>query len=92
MTYRTDKFAVGDKVTWFDDEYATMTDGREHYGDGPFEIIKVFNRDYESYDYPDGCHSNWDSMGHTQHVRVATPSDPDSTHQYSGAFFKKVEQ
>lgn len=84
--YRTDKFKAGDKVTWFDEEYATLVDGRKKYGNGPFLILEVKDREFQPASYDDD-QSNWDSMGHTQHLVI----DIDALNkQYSGAFFKKV--
>lgn len=86
MAYRTDKFAPGDKVVWADDHYATLTDGREKYGDGPFVIGKVFDRPYVSDPYDPELGSNWDSMGHTQHVSIL-----GAYSHISGAYFKKLD-
>lgn len=89
MAYRTDKFKIGDIVAWADDHYATIVSSRVAYGDGPFTVVSVMDRENHS-DYPYGdelAQSRWDSMGHTQHVEVG--------HEcgfYSGAFFKKLDQ
>jgi len=84
MKYRADKFQVGDMATWFNDEYAIMIGSRSKYGDGPFKVLKVLDRDY----YMDKIsgQSNYSSMGHTQHILVENAGDD----YYSGAFFKKV--
>lgn len=82
---RHDKFVVGDSVVWADEWYATMTGGRERLGSGPFEIIEVFDREYDP-PYDDDGQSNWSSMGHTQHVLVA-----GSDIMWSGAYFVKTE-
>ena len=85
---RLDKFQVGDKVTWSDDEHANLTDGCKAIGNGPFVIISVIDRPFESYlDYDgDVGLSNWKLMGHTQHVEIDKGDD-----LYSGAFFKLWE-
>lgn len=83
MTVRQDKFKTGDKVTWVNDHYANLTDGRKMHGDGPFEIIGVHPVNSSAYR----------SAGHTQHLVIAI-SEPDLETQfdrYSGAFFKKVD-
>lgn len=79
MTYRTDKFAPGDKVTWADDHYANRIDGysRKDHGDGPFVVTEVFERD--------SCF--WSIMEHTQHLFVSVVAPHNII---SGAFFKKV--
>lgn len=75
---REDKFKVGDKVTWANDDYATMTTNcRETYGDGPFEIVSV----------DESC-CQYRFMGHTQHVTL----NHGGNNVYSGAFFKLVEE
>lgn len=87
MTYRTDKFAVGDKVV-FDPKYhmSYLND----LGDGPFDILTVYDRENE-YNDPYG-QSTWYSMGHTQHVAIAKHStyEDGRERQFSGAFFRKV--
>lgn len=89
MTYRTDKFSAGDSVTWFDDDMATFTRGREKHGDGPFTIHEVLDREEKAaYGYDDHEQTTWESMGHTQHVLI----DINGKFQtYSGAFFKKID-
>ncbi len=84
MSIRHDKFAIGDSVVWADG-YDTLTDGRARYGDGPFRIIEVIDREYDPADDFDG-QSNWSSMGHTQHVRI----DADEIAMFSGVFFVKA--
>lgn len=78
---RQDKFIVGDKVTWSDDHYATLTDGRKRNGDGPFEVVEVIDREGS---FP---LSSIVAMAHTQHLKM----NFDCAATYSGAFFKKVE-
>lgn len=85
MSYRTDKFQVGDKVTWASDHHATITDGRKSYGEGPFVVSEVFDRPFYHYM---GDRSNWDDMGHTQHIKF----DGNEYSLWSGAYFKKVEE
>lgn len=80
---RQDKFNVGDKVTWFDDYYANATDGCKTIGNGPFVIATVIDRPYCNYDDDT---SNWQLMGHTQHVGIDKGAG-----LYSGAFFKLWE-
>lgn len=84
MTYRTDKFKTGDRVTWFDDGYATLIDGRAKYGNGPFTVGLVVN--LENIRYPGEYQSTWQSVGHTQHLFI-----DEIESAFSGAFFKKVE-
>lgn len=55
MTYRTDKFAVGDKVEWTEEGRKSFAYG---YGEGPFTVTKVD----EAEDIM------WPAMGHTQFV------------------------
>jgi hypothetical protein len=89
---RMDKFQVGDKVTWTDEDYATLTGGRERFGDGPFEIIKVYDREF-SPPYYELDMSNWAQMGHTQHVQIDACPVEDTTNVeklWSGSFFRKV--
>ena len=90
---RMDKFAVGDKVTWSNDIYAKMTEGRARYGDGPFEVVAVFDREYDPPpEWDEVSQSNWSSMGHTQHVQLKEIPDnfEGKPKLWSGAFFKKV--
>lgn len=85
MIFR-DKFVVGDKVTWRDDYYAEMLDGRRECGNGPFTIIKVVDvlfRDEEWGDHQ----SNHSGMGHTQQVYADCTFASDGC---SGAFFKII--
>jgi hypothetical protein len=85
MTYRKDKFTVGDEVEW--DEMYAQSSMREKYGHGPFTIKKVIDRNfYNNDDWMCGRQSNWDSMGHTQHVCITD----DDENQFSGAFFRKI--
>jgi hypothetical protein len=87
--YRTDKFKVGDRVTWSDPHYATITQGWVKYGEGPFKIIAVRDvpKEYDRYDDT----TNWDSMTHTQMVTIDIPYQQyDLTADYSGAFFRVV--
>lgn len=83
---RQDKFKIGDRVTWADENYADMTNAAKTYGEGPFSIVEVQNPEFESYehyhDYEGG--SNWRSMGHTQFVKI----DAAPEKRWSGAFFK----
>lgn len=85
MAIRYDKFKKGDQITWFDDDWAKLADARGRFGDGPFTIEKVI----------DQHSSNWQGMGHTQHIVLA--STPKIKHWsenhrlFSGAFFKLVK-
>lgn len=72
---RQDKFAVGDKVTWFNDDYAILTQGRKEHGDGPFTIMAIHD-----------VQSHYAAVGHTQWVQP----DFDTECHWSGAYFKKV--
>lgn len=85
MSIRYDKFSIGDRVTWFDDRYATLVDGREKHGDGPFTISGVIDREFEPPCDEDD-QSNWSSMGHSQHVHINGLETI-----WSGAYFKLVE-
>lgn len=89
MAYRTDKFAVGDKVTWVDDRFANLVGSRAKYGDGPFTVSEVMEREnHSAYEYGDEWgQSTWDSMGHTQHLDLS-----NGLSNFSGAFFKKIEE
>lgn len=78
---RLDEFKVGDKVTWFDDHYANLVDGRKQYGDGPFTVAAVFDRNPHV----------WRDMGHTQHVCLEgmySVLHQDELLELSGAFLK----
>ena len=94
MTYQ-DKFKVGDKVTWRNDGYATVTGGREKLGDGPFQITQVRDIDESAeYDPYDHQYMGQQSAGHTQHVVIAeSPTVTFTTGRtapryFSGAYFK----
>lgn len=92
MNYRIDKFSLGDKVTWFDDHYATFTRGRERYGDGPFEIVEIVDQAGKSLTQ-DGRLAMWEAMAHTQHVYIDVSSlagNSETKVRFSGAFFKIV--
>ena len=88
MTYRKDKFTVGDKVVWAEDYRDTANwlfceDGI--FPEGPFTISEFIDREYRPADNLDnGYISNWDSMGHTQHVKIA---ELNKEGIISGAFF-----
>jgi hypothetical protein len=89
---RMDKFKVGDKVTWFDDHYATLVDGRERYGNGPFTVSKVYDR--ENFDHTGELGTLWESMAHTQHLEIEgwfSRTNVTLPQQVSGAFFKLWE-
>jgi hypothetical protein len=87
--YRTDRFKEGDMVTWFNGHYATLTSScRDKLGDGPFRIIKVIDRPKYEYGFGDE-QSNWESMGHTQHVVI--DHDEGGNDMFSGAFFKLAD-
>lgn len=76
MSYRTDKFEVGDRVTW-STTFVYDTDSQylyEMYGLGPFIVKEVYDRD----------EMDWEAICHTQHI------DIDDEGMFSGAFFKKV--
>lgn len=77
---RKDKFKIGQKVTWDNDDMATITGGRFRFGNGPFVLVEVI--DVQEYDY-------WHSMGHTQHVKIDAGGPRDL---FSGMFFKLVEE
>lgn len=78
-------FHTGDRVTWRNDHYAELTDGRERWGDGPF-IVKSTRR-------IEGA-QNIRGAGHCQHVFVqmggAIKQAPDEC--FSGAFFQRVSE
>lgn len=38
---RKDLFQVGDKITWASENHATMNEGRQRFGDGPFIITQI---------------------------------------------------
>lgn len=80
-----DKFSVGEIITWRDDVWAQRAGGQARYGNGPFQITEVL-------DQPE---SHWESMAHTQHVKIKfiTPPIPQADLPLtwiSGAFFKAV--
>lgn len=79
MNYRTDKFKIGDWVTWFNDEWANLTGGRNRLGDGPFEIIDIDDSDFRVFK----------SVGHTQWPYILTKDGPE---RFSGAFFKVTKR
>ena len=83
---RQDKFAVGDQVTWFDDYWATLTDGRKKFGDGPFQVLLAKDEPFVDWSSAGDDRSNWSTMGHTQYILIELPV----LRIYSGAFFKKV--
>lgn len=85
MTWRKDKFVIGQRVIWANDEMATITNGRDRFGDGPFVLSEVIDRSYNKYD---DFGSNWQSMGHTQHVKI----ENDFESLFSGSFFKLLEE
>jgi hypothetical protein len=77
MTYRTDKFAVGDNVVWANEHIETARSlFMNGWSNGPFIIETVIDRS-----------SNWDSIGHTQHLIIKEFPDMGT---WSGAFFNKA--
>ena len=88
MGYRKDKFIVGDRVVWHPDIVSSWN--KENAGEGPFVITEVFDRQQSRYDHDDYDYgqSTWDSMGHTQHVKIDKDVRPES--MYSGAYFIKI--
>ena len=91
MTYRTDKFAVGDKVVWSEKHGDAGRDLHRDMGEGPFSLESVIDRPYdppsEDDEYGFG-QSNWSAMGHTQHVTIA---EFPGHGKFSGAFFLKEQ-
>lgn len=91
--WRWDKFKAGDKVTWFNDDYATKVQSREKYGNGPFSVTSVERIPYSAYEveYKVGGSpseiSRWAAAGHTQYVII---EHDGCFFKYSGAFFKRV--
>ena len=87
MTYRADKFTIGDKVLWSELhlETAHFIFEEEEWSDGPFTITKIIDRPYNPPE-DDFGQSNWSSMGHTQHVFIAEYPE----REFSGAFFTVV--
>ena len=71
-----DTLTVGDIVTWRDDGWATMTDGRHRFGDilTIIEVRPVAPKDFSV-------------VAHTQHVRIDKSND-----WFSGAFFRKKDK
>jgi hypothetical protein len=94
MSVRQDKYQVGDVVEWTDDyaDYADCYLTKSH-GNGPFTIHAVEDVPFEvygdDYEYPDddACKNSYESVGHTQWVRVMTPKGDE---EFSGHFFKPV--
>jgi len=84
MSVRHDKFQKGNQVTWFDEEWAKIADVEKRFGKGPFTIKEVI----------DQHSSNWQGMGHTQHVILEDTPKTKNCNKYeriiSGAFFKLV--
>jgi hypothetical protein len=85
---RSDRFAIDDLVTWFDDSYADACGSREALGDGPFKIVEVedveahYENERERAFY---LQANREAAGHTQRVIIDA-----STERFSGAYFRKV--
>lgn len=76
-----DRFAIGDVVTWRDEDKATMTKGRERLGNrlviGDVREVTRSLRD----------------VGHTQHVTIEGDKDAGfNSNQWcwSGAFFRHL--
>ena len=95
MTYRTDKFIVGDRVAWSEDETYHMF--KDEHGEGPFSIQHITDIAFvpaeTEPEYVMGYgeitpQSNWDSMGHTQIVVVKTQM---GMNRFSGAWFQKLD-
>jgi hypothetical protein len=91
MYVRKDKYQVGDVVEWMDgyeDSYIV-----KDYGNGQFRIHAVEDVPFEVYDddyeYPDDetCKNSYESVGHTQWVRVMTLKGDE---KFSGCFFKPI--
>lgn len=84
--YRIDKFSAGDKVVFAGAYSVDEQRLQEKMGNGPFTIAKVFDRPL--VDDPQGIEqSNWESMGHTQHV-VLEEFPTDSFRAKNGRFAK----
>jgi hypothetical protein len=77
VTVRQDKFKIGDKVTWANDDMANLTGGRNRLGNGPFAILKTEN-----------VKRHFRSVGHTQFVVI---DNFLGNNHFSGAFFVKVD-
>ncbi len=107
MPVYEDKFSEGDRVTWRDEDKATLTQGRQKWGDGPFTIEQIwpisdagFDRDPMSDHYM-GEQSPTEAAGHTQHVSIAEiPKEKLRNHRgkeeekarvFSGSFFRKID-
>ena len=88
--YRTDKFQRGDKVIW--DEKRKTKEYLSRMGEGPFTILKVFNPPEHNPRHFDKKLSEWEGMGHTQHVVLKEYSltHHGQDNKFSGAFFRKV--
>lgn len=73
MEVFTNRFAVGDKVTWRPGHWATVTRGRKRLGD----VVTISRtRDVREYQH---------EVGHVQHVQIAEDDMPESW--WSGAYF-----
>lgn len=85
MTYREDKFRVGDLVVWANNMYANAAPQSKSLGEGPFVVTGIDDVAKEKWnDF--GTMSNWDAMGHTQFVNI--DGNPLS---FSGIYFVKYE-
>ena len=93
MTYRTDKFAVGDKVTLHPDYVKRAfihNSGSFPMEDTVYTISKVVDVPYVHARHNEG-QSNHSSMNHTQHVGIAEDPNPGSGYpHWSGAWWLKV--
>lgn len=102
MSIRFDKYVVGDMVEW--DESFGDCSRRDNLGEGPFEVLQVYDRESrtyygESYDEAQSImkavtFTDWQSMGHTQHLVIeqSEMGKPDNhmQSQFSGAWFKPL--
>ncbi len=73
-------FSVGDRVGWNpDSDPFLLGHQRESYGDGPFEVVSIFNRPEKVMPYAD-------------HPQLLEISDGDIASRFSGSWFVRVSE
>jgi hypothetical protein len=75
--FYVNKFAIGDKVVWRNDYWATLLKGSKNYGEGPFEVVDTYT------------HLNDMSRRSAGHIQGVTVMIDGKKHVMSGAFFVK---